>query len=141
MKVPRSKDEPGKGGFWCLDPQFADTLVDGVFRKKRPTRSTAPPPRKCKRTRRPLFHFHHPTQQNIINQQQQSQQQQQQQQQQQDMKLVVQQQVQAAFMPPPLQKIDQNQSQQIYVHQEGKYIKYLKKIVCFTGYVLAFRYL
>ncbi|CAG2113333.1 unnamed protein product [Medioppia subpectinata] len=31
------KDEPGKGGFWKLDPIYADTLVDGVFKKRRPS--------------------------------------------------------------------------------------------------------
>ncbi|KAH7949852.1 hypothetical protein HPB49_016247 [Dermacentor silvarum] len=36
IKVPRSKDEPGKGGFWRLDPVYADSLVDGVFKKRRP---------------------------------------------------------------------------------------------------------
>ncbi|XP_075725189.1 uncharacterized protein LOC119179386 isoform X2 [Rhipicephalus microplus] len=36
IKVPRSKDEPGKGGFWKLDPVYADSLVDGVFKKRRP---------------------------------------------------------------------------------------------------------
>ncbi|EEC06123.1 forkhead domain-containing protein, putative [Ixodes scapularis] len=36
IKVPRTKDEPGKGGFWRLDPVYADSLVDGVFKKRRP---------------------------------------------------------------------------------------------------------
>ncbi|XP_076314659.1 uncharacterized protein LOC143226997 [Tachypleus tridentatus] len=36
VKVPRSKDEPGKGGFWKLDPNYAKSLVDGVFKKRRP---------------------------------------------------------------------------------------------------------
>uniref|UniRef100_T1J1S6 Fork-head domain-containing protein n=1 Tax=Strigamia maritima TaxID=126957 RepID=T1J1S6_STRMM len=35
VKVARSKDEPGKGGFWRLDPAYADALVDGVFKKRR----------------------------------------------------------------------------------------------------------
>ncbi|XP_076366202.1 uncharacterized protein LOC143255048 [Tachypleus tridentatus] len=35
VKVPRSKDEPGKGGFWKLDPNYAKSLVDGVFKKRR----------------------------------------------------------------------------------------------------------
>ncbi|KAF2365921.1 Fork head domain, partial [Trinorchestia longiramus] len=34
LKVPRSKDEPGKGGFWCLDPVFGETLSDGTFKKR-----------------------------------------------------------------------------------------------------------
>lgn len=29
MKVPRSKEEPGKGGFWRLDPAFAESLDNG----------------------------------------------------------------------------------------------------------------
>ncbi|XP_013788284.1 forkhead box protein N2-like [Limulus polyphemus] len=37
VKVPRSKDEPGKGGFWKLDPNYAKSLVDGVFKKRRST--------------------------------------------------------------------------------------------------------
>ncbi|XP_054711892.1 forkhead box protein J1-B-like [Uloborus diversus] len=36
IKIPRSKDEPGKGGFWRLDPQYAESLVDGIFKKRRP---------------------------------------------------------------------------------------------------------
>ncbi|XP_043945718.1 forkhead box protein J1-B-like [Protopterus annectens] len=35
MKVPRQKDEPGKGGFWQIDPQYADMFVDGVFKRRR----------------------------------------------------------------------------------------------------------
>ncbi|XP_013786632.1 uncharacterized protein LOC106470613 [Limulus polyphemus] len=37
VKVPRSKDEPGKGGFWILDPNYSKSLVDGVFKKRRST--------------------------------------------------------------------------------------------------------
>ncbi|XP_075589116.1 uncharacterized protein LOC124496582 isoform X2 [Dermatophagoides farinae] len=37
IKIARSKDEPGKGGFWKLDPVYANSLVDGVFKKRRPT--------------------------------------------------------------------------------------------------------
>ena len=33
--MPRQKDEPGKGGFWQIDPQYADMFVDGIFRRKR----------------------------------------------------------------------------------------------------------
>lgn len=36
MKVPRSKSEPGKGGFWRLDPEYASNIVNGVFKKRRP---------------------------------------------------------------------------------------------------------
>ncbi|CAN9508997.1 unnamed protein product [Ophioblennius macclurei] len=34
-KVPRQKDEPGKGGFWQIDPQYADMFVNGIFKRKR----------------------------------------------------------------------------------------------------------
>lgn len=34
-KVPRQKNEPGKGGFWEIDPQHADMFVNGVFKRKR----------------------------------------------------------------------------------------------------------
>ncbi|KAK4328484.1 hypothetical protein Pmani_001084 [Petrolisthes manimaculis] len=89
LKVARSKDEPGKGGFWKLDPEYADSLVDGVFKKRRPARSAIPPPNKTKKNRKPIS----------------SQQQQQQQQhiQQLGIKVVVQP-TQAAFMPPPTNK-------------------------------------
>lgn len=36
LKIPRNKDEPGKGGFWRLDPVYEDVLVDGIFKKRRP---------------------------------------------------------------------------------------------------------
>ena len=36
MKVPRSKSEPGKGGFWRLDPEYSNSIVNGVFKKRRP---------------------------------------------------------------------------------------------------------
>ncbi|XP_001636939.3 forkhead box protein J1-B [Nematostella vectensis] len=35
VKVPRKKDEPGKGGFWRIDPAYADMFVDGVFKRRR----------------------------------------------------------------------------------------------------------
>ncbi|XP_055652325.1 forkhead box protein J1 [Falco peregrinus] len=35
IKVPREKGEPGKGGFWKLDPQHADRLKNGAFKKRR----------------------------------------------------------------------------------------------------------
>ncbi|XP_043924036.1 forkhead box protein J1 [Protopterus annectens] len=35
IKVPREKDEPGKGGFWKIDPQYADRLLNGAFKKRR----------------------------------------------------------------------------------------------------------
>uniref|UniRef100_A0A8D2KVR8 Fork-head domain-containing protein n=1 Tax=Varanus komodoensis TaxID=61221 RepID=A0A8D2KVR8_VARKO len=34
-KVPRQKDEPGKGGFWQVDPQYADLLASGACRRGR----------------------------------------------------------------------------------------------------------
>ncbi|XP_045593340.2 forkhead box protein A2 [Procambarus clarkii] len=84
LKVPRSKDEPGKGGFWRLDPEYAESLVDGVFKKRRPARPTLPPPSKSKKSRRPPAHQQvvtHPL----------------------GIKVVVQP-AQAAFMPPPTNK-------------------------------------
>ncbi|KAF0305008.1 Forkhead box protein J1-B [Amphibalanus amphitrite] len=36
MKVARSKSEPGKGGFWRLDPEYSNNIVNGVFKKRRP---------------------------------------------------------------------------------------------------------
>ncbi|XP_005993280.3 forkhead box protein J1-A [Latimeria chalumnae] len=35
IKVPREKDEPGKGGFWKIDPQYADRLLSGAFKRRR----------------------------------------------------------------------------------------------------------
>ncbi|KAK2157662.1 hypothetical protein LSH36_187g05010 [Paralvinella palmiformis] len=35
MKVPRRKDEPGKGGFWTLNPEYADQNLGDVLFKKR----------------------------------------------------------------------------------------------------------
>ncbi|KAA0183325.1 hypothetical protein HAZT_HAZT009562 [Hyalella azteca] len=49
LKVPRSKDEPGKGGFWCLDPVFSESLSDGTFKKRRPNKPTSPPITKNKK--------------------------------------------------------------------------------------------
>uniref|UniRef100_A0A8C5GGB1 Forkhead box protein J1-B-like n=1 Tax=Gouania willdenowi TaxID=441366 RepID=A0A8C5GGB1_GOUWI len=34
-KVPRQKDEPGKGGFWQIDPEYADMFVNGIFKRRR----------------------------------------------------------------------------------------------------------
>nr|XP_057917902.1 forkhead box protein J1-B [Doryrhamphus excisus] len=34
-KVPRQKDEPGKGGFWQIDPQYEDMFVNGIFKRRR----------------------------------------------------------------------------------------------------------
>ncbi|XP_053911905.1 forkhead box protein J1-B-like [Cuculus canorus] len=35
IKVPREKGKPGRGGFWKLDPQYADQLKSGAFKKQR----------------------------------------------------------------------------------------------------------
>ncbi|XP_047213505.1 forkhead box protein J1-A-like [Girardinichthys multiradiatus] len=35
IKVPRNKDEPGKGGFWKIDPQYAERLLSGAYKKRR----------------------------------------------------------------------------------------------------------
>ncbi|XP_029015874.1 forkhead box protein J1-A [Betta splendens] len=35
IKVPRQKDEPGKGGFWKIDPQYAERLLNGAHKKRR----------------------------------------------------------------------------------------------------------
>lgn len=51
LKVPRSKNEPGKGGFWCLDPDYAETRPDGTFKKKRPNKATSPPCSKAKKSK------------------------------------------------------------------------------------------
>ncbi|XP_071966021.1 forkhead box protein J1-B-like [Antedon mediterranea] len=37
VKVPRRKDEPGKGGFWKIDPSHAELLENGIFKKRRNT--------------------------------------------------------------------------------------------------------
>ncbi|GAB6025944.1 hypothetical protein CHUAL_011913 [Chamberlinius hualienensis] len=38
VKVPRNKDEPGKGGFWRLDPTYTEEMADGTFKKRRLSR-------------------------------------------------------------------------------------------------------
>ncbi|XP_053550426.1 forkhead box protein J1.2 [Bombina bombina] len=43
MKVPRGKDEPGKGGFWQMDPRYADMFVNGVLKRKRMPSHLDPP--------------------------------------------------------------------------------------------------
>ncbi|KAF4092331.1 hypothetical protein AMELA_G00019610 [Ameiurus melas] len=35
IKVPRQKDEPGKGGFWKIDPEYAERLLTGAYKKQR----------------------------------------------------------------------------------------------------------
>ncbi|XP_068605509.1 forkhead box protein J1-A [Brachionichthys hirsutus] len=34
IKVPRQKDEPGKGGFWRIDPVYAERLLSGAQKKR-----------------------------------------------------------------------------------------------------------
>nr|XP_006637390.2 PREDICTED: forkhead box protein J1-B-like [Lepisosteus oculatus] len=48
MKVPRQKDEPGKGGFWQIDPQYADMFVNGVFKRRRMPAAHFSAPRQSK---------------------------------------------------------------------------------------------
>ncbi|CAG5121761.1 unnamed protein product [Candidula unifasciata] len=43
-KVPRRKDEPGKGGFWRINPQYSDMIEKEVFRKRRASLDTIPSP-------------------------------------------------------------------------------------------------
>ena len=42
QKVPRRKDEPGKGGFWRINPEYQDMFVNGVFKKRRGSAPTMP---------------------------------------------------------------------------------------------------
>ncbi|KAL4623743.1 forkhead box protein J1-A-like isoform X1 [Arapaima gigas] len=35
IKVPRQKDEPGKRGFWTIDPQYTHQLLCGAYKKTR----------------------------------------------------------------------------------------------------------
>ncbi|XP_063791061.1 forkhead box protein J1.2-like [Pseudophryne corroboree] len=56
MKVPRGKDEPGKGGFWQMDPRYADMFVNGVLKRRRMPASHLYPPRYNK------VAIHHPYQ-------------------------------------------------------------------------------
>uniref|UniRef100_A0A8C5GKG4 Fork-head domain-containing protein n=1 Tax=Gouania willdenowi TaxID=441366 RepID=A0A8C5GKG4_GOUWI len=34
-KVPRQKDEPGRGGFWKINPDHSDMCVNRLFRRKK----------------------------------------------------------------------------------------------------------
>lgn len=54
VKIPRTKEEPGKGGFWRLDPTYAETLVDGVFKKRRPAHRSAATGRRKRRKDRDM---------------------------------------------------------------------------------------
>ncbi|KAK7078447.1 Forkhead box protein E1 [Halocaridina rubra] len=108
LKVPRNKDEPGKGGFWKLDPEYAASLVDGAFKKRRPSRPSSISTSKSKRRR---------TIQQQQSQHQQPPQQQQPQQQQQSFSVkVMAQSVQAAFMPPPTNKPPRSN---VFLHNDG----------------------
>ncbi|KAJ8384030.1 hypothetical protein AAFF_G00212740 [Aldrovandia affinis] len=59
LKVPRTQEEePGKGGFWQIDPRYAHMFVDGVFKRRRPPPGPvlapgAAPQHPHKRRRRP----------------------------------------------------------------------------------------
>ncbi|XP_068248314.1 forkhead box protein J1-B-like [Palaemon carinicauda] len=108
LKVPRNKDEPGKGGFWRLDPEHADTLIDGAFKKRRPARPSPLSTTKSKKRRS--------TQQQHQEQPHQAQQQQHPQQQQHSVKVLVQP-VQAAFMPPPTNKPPPRTN--VFLHNDG----------------------
>lgn len=44
QKVPRRKDEPGKGGFWRINPDYNDMIENGIFKKRRNSRDAACPP-------------------------------------------------------------------------------------------------
>lgn len=35
--MPRRKDEPGKGGFWRINPEYENLFVNGVYKSKRRT--------------------------------------------------------------------------------------------------------
>lgn len=41
-KVPRRKDEPGKGGFWRINPDYSDLIENGTFKKRRNSRDLCP---------------------------------------------------------------------------------------------------
>ena len=47
QKVARRKDEPGKGGFWRINPEYEDMFVNGIFKKRRcsPVLASAAPGR------------------------------------------------------------------------------------------------
>ncbi|XP_064118504.1 forkhead box protein A2-B-like isoform X1 [Macrobrachium nipponense] len=115
LKVPRNKDEPGKGGFWRLDPEHAETLIDGAFKKRRPAR---PAPLSASRSKkRRAIQLQQQQQPPPAQQQQQQQQQQHPQQQQHSVKVLVQP-VQAAFMPPPTNK-PPPRSNNVFLHNDG----------------------
>ncbi|XP_066966451.1 forkhead box protein J2-like [Macrobrachium rosenbergii] len=112
LKVPRNKDEPGKGGFWRLDPEHAETLIDGAFKKRRPARPAPLSASRSKKRRAIQLQ-----QQQQPHQAQQQQQQQHPQQQQHSVKVLVQP-VQAAFMPPPTNK-PPPRTNNVFLHNDG----------------------
>ncbi|XP_046569399.1 forkhead box protein J1-B-like [Haliotis rubra] len=59
-KVPRRKDEPGKGGFWRLNPEYSDMIENGIFKKRRGSRDScpAPPAKKIKKEEDPYSFLH-----------------------------------------------------------------------------------
>lgn len=50
MKVARNKNEPGKGGFWKIDPAYADMFVDGVFKRRRGVNTQKPSKKSSSKT-------------------------------------------------------------------------------------------
>ncbi|KAJ8037142.1 Forkhead box protein J1-B [Holothuria leucospilota] len=52
QKVARKKDEPGKGGFWRIDPVHAEMLENGILKKRRvnslPDLLSSPPLKRIK---------------------------------------------------------------------------------------------
>ncbi len=49
--MPRRKDEPGKGGFWRINPEYSDMFVNGIFKKRRNSarENIAPAPKRMRR--------------------------------------------------------------------------------------------
>ena len=45
--MPRRKDEPGKGGFWRINPDYNDMIENGIFKKRRSSRDGQPLPNSC----------------------------------------------------------------------------------------------
>ncbi|XP_076439643.1 LOW QUALITY PROTEIN: forkhead box protein J1-like [Babylonia areolata] len=50
-KVPRRKDEPGKGGFWRINPEYSDMMENGTFKKRRNSRDSSCPVPPAKRVK------------------------------------------------------------------------------------------
>lgn len=44
QKVPRRKDEPGKGGFWRVNPEYSDMFENGILKKRRGSSPAISPP-------------------------------------------------------------------------------------------------